>query len=110
MTIAEFTDFAKEKLKTLYDGREINNVIQLVMEELIQIPKHQLKLHLHDALEKDAAEKLMQAAQRLADNEPVQYVLGFADFYGMRLKVNKHVLIPRPETEELVDYTIKVLK
>jgi release factor glutamine methyltransferase len=47
--------------------------------------------------------------KRLEANEPVQYVLGSADFYGMKLKVNRHVLIPRPETEELVDYAIKAL-
>ncbi len=43
---------------------------------------------------------------RLAEGEPIQYVTGFADFMGRRFKVNRHCLIPRPETEELVDWAL----
>lgn len=50
------------------------------------------------------------AIKRLNNGEPVQYIVGEVDFCGNILKVNKHVLIPRFETEELVDYTIKFIK
>ena len=49
---------------------------------------------------------LNNALQELLDHKPVQYVLGEAWFYKMKLKVNNHVLIPRPETEELVELVI----
>lgn len=51
-----------------------------------------------------------EAIQRLNDGEPVQYIVGDVDFYGNILKVDKRVLIPRPETEELVEKTIKLIK
>lgn len=51
-----------------------------------------------------------EVIKRLENGEPVQYIVGEVDFYGNILKVNKNVLIPRFETEELVDYTIKFIK
>ena len=54
--------------------------------------------------------ELENALKRLNDGEPVQYIVGEVDFYGHKLKVNKNVLIPRFETEELVFKTINYLK
>ena len=60
-------------------------------------------LNEHLSITKQQATKLALAIERLRSGEPLAYVLGFADFYGQRLKVDRNVLIPRPETEELVD-------
>ncbi|HXH20182.1 MAG TPA: peptide chain release factor N(5)-glutamine methyltransferase [Chitinophagales bacterium] len=109
MTLGDFITFAKHKLKHNYERRERDNVIQLLIEETLFIPKHQIKIHYPETLKENVRACLVQAADLLAKDEPVQYVLGFADFYGMRLKVNRHVLIPRPETEELVNSVIEVL-
>lgn len=59
-----------------------------------------LKKYLHDK------SKLDEALNRLANGEPVQYIVGDTDFYGNIIKVNKNVLIPRRETEELVEKTL----
>ena len=63
--------------------------------------------YLNKYLEK---EKLEEGIRRLKNGEPVQYIVGNVDFYGLNFNVNKNVLIPRFETEELVEKTIKYIK
>ena len=48
--------------------------------------------------------------QRRESGEPIQYILGYCDFMGLKLNVDKRVFIPRPETEQLVDFTINICK
>ena len=60
-----------------------------IMEPATEVPEERL-------------EEMLDAVRRLASGEPVQYVIGFADFYGQRYRVTPAVLIPRPETEQLV--------
>ena len=55
-------------------------------------------------------DNLEEALKRLKNGEPVQYIVGDTDFYGNIIKVNKNVLIPRPETEELVEKTYNYIK
>ena len=69
------------------------------MNELEYLKKY---LHKEDNLE--------EAIKRLEAGEPVQYIVGDVDFYGNIIKVNKNVLIPRRETEELVEKTVNYIK
>ena len=66
------------------------------------------KEYLEKYLHKD--QDMNEALKRLENGEPVQYIVGDVNFYGNILKVNKNVLIPRPETEELVEKTQELIK
>lgn len=64
-------------------------------------------LHLKEEMPLTDEQQINEDLKRLADNYPPQYLLGYSDFYEQRFLVNEHTLIPRPETEELVDRCLK---
>lgn len=74
----------------------------LYLLELTNKEAHNLYMEFEEEMPKDIEEAYEQGMQRLLKGEPLGHVLGFEWFYGYRFKVNEHVLIPRPETEELV--------
>jgi release factor glutamine methyltransferase len=90
---------------SLYEEQERSNIAYLILEDLFRITKTDLLL---DKNIKDYNSSLLKdIINRINNAEPVQYILGHTEFYGRKFIVNKHVLIPRPETEELVDLIIK---
>jgi release factor glutamine methyltransferase len=107
MIIAELKNNFEKELKGLYTSEEIKNIFFLVISHLLKVPK----LVILSQPDKKLDEKIQQGFTRilleLKKKKPVQYVLGETDFYGMVLSVSPSVLIPRPETEELVDWVIK---
>jgi release factor glutamine methyltransferase len=94
-------------LKHLYESMEAESITQWIIEEKLGLNKTGLLLHGNEEISELKANELAFQLLRLQKGEPVQYVLGFAEFSGLRLKVNRSVLIPRPETEELVELIIK---
>ena len=86
-----------------YDAREARAVALLVLEEAFGIGRTELYAGTARALTEAEAARLDAIVARLAAGEPVQYVLGECSFCGLRLRVTPDVLIPRPETEEIVD-------
>ncbi|WP_125769728.1 peptide chain release factor N(5)-glutamine methyltransferase [Companilactobacillus furfuricola] len=77
-----------------------------LMEELSGFNYTQLQLHRNDLVPSDIDEKFQAGLQRLLNDEPVQYILGSAYFMGRKFHVDQNVLIPRQETEEMVDQVI----
>jgi release factor glutamine methyltransferase len=94
-------------LSNVYEKREAQNIAFLLLHKLYNLRKQDLILgiEIHESRYNEA--QLNELLERLAVNEPIQYVLGEAYFYGLRFKVNADVLIPRPETEELVHLIIQ---
>jgi release factor glutamine methyltransferase len=86
---------------------ETNEKVLMLLEKLFGLTRSQLLLGREVKLDKSMRELLSGWIDRLNNQEPVQYIVGEAHFYGRTFKVNPDVLIPRPETEELVDYLVQ---
>jgi release factor glutamine methyltransferase len=90
-----------------YDEREAANIAHIIMEYLTGMSKLDRIVHKTKILSPDQKQRLKEAIEALQRHEPVQYITGTSWFYGMELLVNKNVLIPRPETEELVEWMVQ---
>src|SRR5262245_41999084 len=106
MTIQEATYLLLNKLRNMYTQEEAGNITDWVMEHLTGSKKAERMIYKSEKLTTGEENQLQQYIQRLMSNEPVQYVLNEAWFCGLKLYVDKSVLIPRPETEELVEWVI----
>ncbi|HYH16616.1 MAG TPA: peptide chain release factor N(5)-glutamine methyltransferase [Flavisolibacter sp.] len=100
----------RQQLRTVYDESEANNIAAMVMEHITQANRVERLKSENELLNGQLVQHLSEIEQRLLKHEPVQYVLGEAWFYHLKLFVDKHVLIPRPETEELVHWIITDIK
>lgn len=106
MSISEAFQAFVQNLSPLYDLGEAHSIARIIFEDVFQIRDFQntKTFTSHQQAELEAI------GQRLLKHEPVQYVIGQADFYGLKFKVNPSVLIPRQETEELVFWIIETIK
>ncbi len=87
-----------KELTNIYDEREANNIASIIFEDVFKVNNTNRETSFDDHT------RLQDIIDRMLNHEPMQYVIGEADFWGMKFKVNKHVHIPRGETEELVDW------
>lgn len=102
MRIKEAYHQLQQSIQPLYENREASNIADLIMEDITGWDRSRRVIH-HDALlSEPQLERYTHCKEELLHGRPTQYVLGHAWFCGMRLQVDEHVLIPRPETEELV--------
>jgi release factor glutamine methyltransferase len=106
MTINEAMLRLQAELQTIYDSREAYNITSIVLEHLSGLKKGERLIQRDLQLSSEQLSKFQTYSSDLSTNMPVQYVLGEAWFYGYRYTVNDRVLIPRPETEELVQWII----
>lgn len=97
------------RLQQLYESGEAQSIANWVFEEVLLIKPHQIKL-LNKYLTEGEENILEAILGRLLQAEPIQYILGYAWFYGNQFKVAPQVLIPRNETEELVELVITTLQ
>jgi release factor glutamine methyltransferase len=108
MTIQEATYFILNKLRTIYPEGEASQITDWVMERLTGSGKAERMLYKNSDITGKEESQLEQFTERLIQHEPVQYVLNEVWFCGLKFYVDKNVLIPRPETEELVEWVISL--
>ena len=90
-----------------YGAGEAKAMARIIFENLKGWSAVDLAIKANEHPTKFIEGKIDSVVKRLLDNEPIQYIFGNADFYGMKLKVTRDTLIPRPETAELVDLIVK---
>lgn len=100
------TQHIQDSLKTLYPPEEIRWFIRLIFSHVCGWSYNQQLLCKDKQISENEKEEVEAIINRLKEMEPLQYIFGETEFYSLPLQVNPHVLIPRPETEELVDRII----
>lgn len=106
MTVKEAVAYSREQLKSIYEEGEAATISDWLIEHLTGSKKTDRISQAKKELSPEQEELLAAHLNRLKENEPIQYVLNEAWFCGLRFYVDKNVLIPRPETEELVEWII----
>lgn len=98
--------FTKELIE-IYDEQEIISIFNIIVEHVSGFNRSKLMLNWNIEPEEVKYSNYLQILDKLKNGEPLQYVIGDTVFYGLTFKVNPTVFIPRPETEELVDWIIE---
>lgn len=95
-----------DQLKGLYPENEIRNFMYMAFEHVLGFSKIDALIKENESIDGEKVSEIHSIIKELSRHRPIQYILGQAHFYGLQLKVNENVLIPRQETEELVELII----
>jgi release factor glutamine methyltransferase len=106
-TIKNQLEWIQEELQPFYPSREIDAFSFLIFRHILNLSRLDLHNKLNIILSLKIIKKTKRIISALKKFKPIQYILGETIFYDLPIKVNRNVLIPRPETEELVDWIIK---
>ena len=102
-----YQSFIKEQVKRIKNTELEEEAIKLLVLELSGLDGAHFLMKLNEEIEEEIYIKLLKAVDEyIIDKKPVQHIIGYSYFYGYKMIVNPDVLIPRPETEELVGYVL----
>jgi release factor glutamine methyltransferase len=99
--------YINSELAGFYPVSEIEGFIRIIFDAVCGLSFTEQVIRKHEKISLTDFEKIKTIISRLKNFEPIQYILGETEFYGLKLVVNPSVLIPRPETEELVQWILK---
>jgi len=105
--VSNIIPYFKQQLIGIADEREIISWAYLSVEHCLDYNRSDCIIHADKQITTELSDRFKQIIAALKTNKPLQYILGETEFYGLKFKVNEHTLIPRPETEELVDWVLK---
>jgi release factor glutamine methyltransferase len=105
-TIKDVFATYKQNLVTVYDAQETEAITLMVLTEILNASKATIKAFPEKELTLTQQEEANNILTQLKTGKPLQYALGYTEFYGLKFLVNTSTLIPRPETEELVQWVL----
>ena len=106
MLLKEIKKIFHKELDSRYSKGEVNSFFSILIEHYLNLDRFVLVLDPELIISKEQEQPLFEALAQLKLETPIQYITGETSFMDLSFKVNKHVLIPRPETEELVQWVI----
>jgi len=104
--ISDIVNYFKSELSDIYSYRENISLAYIVIEYIFGYNKSESIINANKEIRFNEIKKINNIILELKNNKPIQYILGSTNFYGIKIKVNENTLIPRPETEELVDWIL----
>lgn len=110
MKFKEIKAIFSQQLSGLYSESESNFMFQIFAENILDLNAFQQRQFLNEEISEKNKEKFLEFISELETGKPYQQILGETEFYGMKIFVDENVLIPRPETEELLEFAIKTIQ
>ena len=104
MKLKDIQNHFQNELNSIFEKEEIDTFFFMLIDSFYDVSR--LKLAMEPGLEIKTENRIINALESLKKEKPIQYILGKTEFFGLPFKVNKDVLIPRPETEELLEWVI----
>ena len=102
--------YIREQLYPIYPKQEVESFIRIILNHVCHLQTHELWSRKDKQILSKERYLIEDIVRGLLEYQPIQYLIGETEFYGLPFKVNKHVLIPRPETEELVEWVLNDLR